>query len=76
MTSTWWDAEGHETLRLVQNEREVRVTLRPGERFPDDFKRGRAVELEMNAGDRYLLKGRVKFRRLNVAILIGRLERA
>jgi hypothetical protein len=76
LEATFTDAGGAEIFRAVQSQREIRMTLRPDQRWPDVVRRGQSVDLEMNLGDTlYRLTGRVRFRRLNVAVILGQMER-
>lgn len=71
---TSWDPAGLEKFRAVGTQREVRMTLAPGQRWPDTMRRGQAVDFDFIFGDeRRRFAGRVRFRRLNVAVLDGTL---
>lgn len=66
------DADGLEQFRAIQSERELRMTLGTGDRWPDEVRRGRSIDVEMSLGGAlYRLTGRVRFRRLNVAVIQG-----
>ena len=71
------DNDGVEQFRAVQMEREVRLTLAKGQRWPDTLKRGRSVDFEMGLGGTiYRMTGRVRFRRMHVAVIQGRFSPA
>lgn len=69
------DPNGRDLFRAVQMQREMRFTLAEGQRWPDSMKRGRSIDIEINLGDRlYRLSGKVRFRRLNVAVVQGEIK--
>ena len=74
--ATFRDDDWFPVFRAVQAQREIRLTTARGTTWPEDVRRGRIVDLEMVLGDElYRLRGRVRFRRLNVLVVSGQMER-
>jgi hypothetical protein len=68
--ATFTDSDGLEQFRAIEMERDWTIWLAPGERWPDECKRGRSVEFTMHAdGIDRQFSGTVKYRRLNKLVL-------
>jgi hypothetical protein len=65
------DTAGVEQFRAVAAPREWTMHLAPGQRWPDDCKRGRRVTVDYDFGiGSHTMSGVVKFRRLNKLVLL------